>query len=238
MKTQLLKGPVVGHPVGRLLVGAAFALFAMLLLLPAGTKAGALAMIEVNVTAPAHGSTVGTPTASVHFDVNTNVGTKEKCSVDGVVVADPCTSPWTTPAMTDGPHYLSVVSEQEGGNLVGHGIIAILVDTGSPAPPPPPPPVRPTITKLPKTIKPGRAVPIELTCPEGCVLNFQLKAGRKKLAVKAKRVRPGTTLVKLKLPKKAVKQIKRALKKNKRTKVTLRVTPQHLPGTAGSVRIR
>lgn len=64
--------------------------------------------------------------------------------------------------------------------------------------------------------------------------------GKKVKGLSAVKIKPGQTSLTLKLPAKVVKQIKRALKKSKKTRVVLALTPatDAAKGAARAVRIR
>ncbi|MGH2905162.1 MAG: adventurous gliding motility protein AgmC [Solirubrobacterales bacterium] len=69
----------------------------------------------VSITAPGSGDVISDDTPTVTFTVTEdNPGTTE-CSVDGGAFA-PCSSPFTTPTLTDGPHTVTVRHTDEGGN--------------------------------------------------------------------------------------------------------------------------
>ncbi len=78
-----------------------------------------------------------------------------------------------------------------------------------------------------------------MRCDTGCSLALGLKIGKK--AVKGLKpivIAAGATAYTLKLPSKAAKQIKAALKKNKASKVVLTITPSSAQGTGAAKSVR
>jgi hypothetical protein len=90
------------------------------------------------------------------------------------------------------------------------------------APPAPAPPAIPSII-APKKAKPGKSIPLKVSCAAGCTLNLKLKIGKKSVKVKAIVVAAGQTKATVKLPASVTKKIKAARKKKQ--KVSLTITP-------------
>lgn len=99
--------------------------------------------------------------------------------------------------------------------------------------------VLPKITKAPATAKPGKAISLTVSCPKGCALNLALKIGSKNIrGLKSATVAPGDTSVSIKLPSKVVKQVRAALKKNKKTRAVLTIKSTSPSGTGNFKRVR
>lgn len=99
--------------------------------------------------------------------------------------------------------------------------------------------VLPKITKAPTTAKPGKSIALTVFCPKGCALNLALKIGNKNIrGLKSATVTAGTTSVSIKLPSKVVKQIRAALKKNRKTRAVLTIKSTSPAGTGNFKRVR
>jgi hypothetical protein len=86
---------------------------------------------SVSITSPLAGSTVSTSTPGVTFTAtDSNLDTVE-CRVDTDLTWVPCTSPWTTPSLPDGPRTVEVRATDEAGN-VGSASSVFIVDTTAP----------------------------------------------------------------------------------------------------------
>lgn len=97
----------------------------------------------------------------------------------------------------------------------------------------------PAITSAPSRVKPGRAIPIKVSCESACRIEGSLKIGKKKVkGPKAIALRAGKSSARLVIPSKSVKAIKKALATNKRTQVTLTLKPTSLAGDGKPIAVR
>jgi hypothetical protein len=72
------------------------------------------AIPETTITSgPAEGSVIPGPTATFAFS-STATPPVYHCTVDGAPVNPDCTSPFTTPALADGPHTFTVAAQEQG----------------------------------------------------------------------------------------------------------------------------
>jgi hypothetical protein len=85
----------------------------------------------------------------------------------------------------------------------------------------------PSVVKPPRFMKAGRSVKLRfLSQSESFRLTFALRSGKRNLkSPKPLIVAPGTTSLKVKLPRGSAKSIRKSLRKNKRIRVTLAITP-------------
>jgi hypothetical protein len=108
-------------------------------------------------------------------------------------------------------------------------------------PPPGPGPAAPAaaaILSSPKKAKAGKKIALKLRCETGCTLVLNLKIGKKTVkGLKPVKVAAGATALNLKLPSKPAKQIKAALKKSKKTKIVLTITPSSAQGPGAARRV-
>lgn len=93
--------------------------------------------------------TIRSSTATVAFNADDG-STDFTCQVDAAA-AQPCTSPFTTPALADGAHTIAVVATDPAGNTSAPATARFTVDTSPPsaATPPPPPPASTTTSPTP-----------------------------------------------------------------------------------------
>jgi hypothetical protein len=86
---------------------------------------------SVSIASPANGSLTGDATSDVSFAVSDLTATTTDCRVDSGAFAS-CSSVWTTPALVDGSHTLTVRATDAAGN-VGTAGVTITVDATSPS---------------------------------------------------------------------------------------------------------
>lgn len=99
-------------------------------------------------------------------------------------------------------------------------------------------PAAPSILSAPKKVKQGKKIALKLSCETGCALALSLKIGKKSVkGLKPVTAKPGVATLNLKLPSKQAKQIKAALKKSKKTKIVLTITPSSAQGTGEPKRV-
>lgn len=115
---------------------------------------------------------------------------------------------------------------------------------GESTPPPsvnnplPIPPALPEILSSPKKVKAGKKIALKLRCETGCTLALALKIGKKTVSgIKAVKLGPASTTYNIKIPSKPAKKIKAALKKSKKTKIVLTITPSSAQGTGAAKRV-
>jgi alpha-tubulin suppressor-like RCC1 family protein len=174
----------------------------------------------VSIGAPADGTSTTASAATVQ--ISASGAPAPTCTVNGVAAAGTADV-----ALAVGSNTVNVVCT----NLVGSASKAITLTRIGP----------PAITAAPKRVKLGRAIKLKVSCASGCTITPHLKIGKKKIkGVKKVKVKAGQRHVTIRLPKKVVAQIKRALKKNKKTKITLKLTPKSpaAAGKAKTIRIR
>lgn len=92
----------------------------------------------------------------------------------------------------------------------------------------------PSIVKLPKSVKPGKRIPVTVACPDGCTLSLAAKIGSKKVKLPSYKVQMGESAATLSLPSSVTKKIRSALKKHKN--VSILITPQG--GATKSVKVK
>lgn len=175
----------------------------------------------VAITSPANGLTTKDASVSVSFSVTGYP--QPSCTVGGVAASSP-----TVVALSIGSNAIQVSCT----NSSGTDTKTVQVDRRGPA----------GIVSAPKTVRAGKSISLKLAnCSTGCSISLSLKIGKKKVkGLKRIKVAPGATRAKIKLPSKVVKRIKAALRKSKKTKVSLRVTPSNDAGRGAAkvVRIR
>lgn len=183
------------------------------------------AVPQVTISSPADGASTAEATASVTF---TATGLPApSCTIGGVAASSPATV-----ALAPGANTISVTCT----NSAGADTKTIVVTRTMPAAPPAA--AAPSITRVPKSARAGKSIKLSVTgCSAGCTLALKLKIGKKTVrGVKSVKVPAGATSVRVKLSKKAVAQVKKALKRSKRTKVTLAITPSAPGAEQGKTR--
>ncbi|MDO9173603.1 MAG: Ig-like domain-containing protein, partial [Actinomycetota bacterium] len=88
---------------------------------------------SVTISSPAPGSSIGDPTPDVLFSVADQYPGSSACAVDGAA-STPCSSPYTMPSLTDGPHSITVSHVDQAGNSAS-STTNFDIDTQAPAAP-------------------------------------------------------------------------------------------------------
>jgi hypothetical protein len=118
------------------------------------------------------------------------------------------------------------------------GVLGFAPSTPPPPGPGPAAPAAPEILSSPKKAKAGKKIALKLRCESGCTLALKLKIGKKTVkGLKPVKVAAGAAALSLKLPSKPAKQIKAALKKSKKTKIVLTITPSSPQGIGTAKRV-
>lgn len=175
---------------------------------------------SVSIAAPADGSSTTASAATVQ--ISASGAPAPACTVNGVAAADTANV-----ALAVGPNTVTVVCT----NLVGTASKAITLTRIGP----------PAITAAPTRVKLGRAIKLKVSCAAGCKIVPRLTIGKKRVGgVKQVKLRAGATHATIRLPKKVVRQIRRSLRKHRRAKVVIRLTPKSSvgSGSAKTIRIR
>lgn len=208
----------------------------------------------ITIDSPTNGAALAAGSAQVAFTASDDAGAPSlTCAIDAATPS-PCSSPWSTPALTPGGHVVGVTATDAGGNASSASIVVTATA----------PPANggagsgpgagagngsgggqskaiPQILKAPRTSKPGRAIKLVVACPEGCKISLRMKIGRKRMGgLKSVKLAAGATSASVKFTRKVTRSIRSALRKRRSAKIILRLTPSGPAGTGAvkSVRIR
>jgi alpha-tubulin suppressor-like RCC1 family protein len=97
----------------------------------------------------------------------------------------------------------------------------------------------PAITSAPKSIRAGKAIHVGVACASSCRISPNLRIGKVRIKrIKSVEVRAEAGDAKIKLPAKVVKRIRKALEKNRRTKVVLTLSIKSAEGSGKPRRVR
>jgi alpha-tubulin suppressor-like RCC1 family protein len=208
-----------------------------------GTAAAASITVTRNVAptlavvSPADGTTTLDAQTSIAFTASGHP--TPECTVNGAVAISPASV-----ELVVGTNTISVVCTSSAGSAVQVVTVTRNVPPAAAGPTEPTGPAAsktPRITKAPKAARVGRSIKLRVSCASACEIEPQLQIGSRTInGAKVVKVKAGKRQVTIRLSKQAVRQIKRALKRNRRTRVALKLRLQSSAGSSGArwVRIR